>query len=156
MRNALLLLTFLLAVVAVAMSGVLFQPGAWYANLAKPAWTPPNWLFAPVWSTLYLMIAVAGWLATRHGGASAVLASSAALAFWIIQLALNGLWSWLMFGQHRIGLALADIALLWLAICAFIVSAWPQSRAASLLFVPYLAWVSFAGALNFELWRLNP
>jgi tryptophan-rich sensory protein len=77
------------------------------------------------------------------------------MAFWVAQLLLNAAWSWAMFGANRIGLAMADLVLMWLAIVGFIVTAWPASRTAAVLFVPYLAWVSFAGALNFAIWRLN-
>ena len=146
------ILTFLLFLgltVAAAAIGAMFQPGAWYQALIKPAWTPPNWLFGPVWTVLYVMIAIAGWLVWREQGLSFV------VVVWALQLVLNGAWSWIMFGQHQIGLALADIFLLWISIVLFAVLAWPVSLTASLLFVPYLAWVSYAGALNFAIWRLN-
>ena len=146
------ILTFLLFLgltVAAAAFGAMFQPGAWYQALVKPAWTPPNWLFGPVWTVLYVMIAIAGWLVWREQGLSFV------VVVWVLQLVLNGAWSWIMFGQHQIGLALADIFLLWISIVLFAVLAWPVSLTASLLFVPYLAWVSYAGALNFAIWRLN-
>lgn len=150
MQRFLSVIPFLAAVLAVSVTGAMFRPGPWYLTLQKPAWTPPGWLFAPVWTTLYVMIAVAGWLVWRRAG------FSAALWFWVVQLGLNASWSWIMFGRHEIGAALAVIGLLWLTIAGFIVSAWPASRTASLLFVPYLAWVSFASALNFAIWRLNP
>lgn len=140
-----------LFVAAVAVMGLIagqFMPGAWYAGLAKPSWTPPGWLFGPVWSILYVMIAVAGWLAWEAR-------ATAARWIWPLQLVLNGLWSPTMFGLHQIGGALVVVTLLWLAIAAFIAASWRPSRAAALLFVPYLAWVSFAAALNFAVWRLN-
>jgi tryptophan-rich sensory protein len=143
------LVVFVVLVAAVAATAGQFMPGAWYAGLAKPTWTPPGWLFGPVWSVLYLMIAVAGWLVWRANG------MGPALALWGAQLALNGIWSPVMFGAHRIGLALVVIVVLWVAIAAFIAVAWRVSRNAALLFVPYLAWVSFATALNFAIWRLN-
>lgn len=139
---------FVLAVAAAAIFGAQFMPGDWYRALAKPAWTPPNWLFAPVWTALYVMIAVAGWLAWRAS-------ASSALVFWSAQLALNALWSYLFFGQKLLGAALADILVLLATILGFIVSAWPRSRTAALLFVPYLAWVSFATALNAAIFILN-
>lgn len=140
---------FVVLTALAAAFGAQFRPDAWYVSLVKPAWTPPNWLFAPVWTALYCAIAVAGWLAWRAEGAGR------AVAIWAVALALNAVWSWLFFGRHTIGGALIDIALLWLSIAAFIVSAWPQSRLAGALFVPYLAWVSFAAALNLAIWRLN-
>jgi tryptophan-rich sensory protein len=149
MSRWLSLLVFITLVAAAAVSGGQFRPGAWYAALAKPAWTPPGWLFGPVWAVLYLMIAVAGWLVWRAEGLRA------ALMVWGLQLALNGAWSWLMFGRQAIGLALIDILAMLAAIIAFIVLARPVSRPAALLFVPYLAWVSFATALNATIWRMN-
>lgn len=140
---------FILLVLAAASTGRAFQAGTWYAELAKPSWTPPGYLFGPVWAVLYIFIAIAGWLVWEKQG------WGAALAFWGAQLALNTLWSYLMFGRHEIGFALLDIAALWLAIGAFILAAWPVSQTAALLFLPYLAWVTFAATLNFEIWRLN-
>jgi len=106
-------------------------------------------VFGPVWTVLYIMIAIAGWVVWRAGD------RGAALAAWSVALVLNALWSWLFFGRHAIGWALADILALGLAIVIFIVAAWNVSRTASLLFVPYLMWVSYATALNAAIWRLN-
>jgi tryptophan-rich sensory protein len=143
------LAAFICAVLVAAAFGATFKPGPWYAALAKPAWTLPNWVFAPVWSLLYAMIAIAGWTAWRRQGAGP------AIAVWYVALVLNAAWSWLFFGQHRIGGALVDIAALWCAIVAFIVAAWHPARPASLLFIPYLLWVTYAAALNLQIWRLN-
>jgi translocator protein len=134
---------------AAAGFGAMFMPGAWYQTLLKPTWTPPNWLFGPVWTTLYVMIAIAGGLAWRSDP------SRSTSIIWAIGLILNAAWSYIFFGQHLIGVALADIVLLWCAILAFIVTAWTYDKRASLLFVPYLAWVSLATALNFTIWRMN-
>lgn len=142
---------FLALVAAAALTGAQFQPGAWYAELAKPSWTPPGWLFGPVWTVLYVAIAVAGWLVWRSDKRLTV-----PLAFWIAQLVLNAAWSWLFFGLHRPGAALVDIVAMVVLLAAFVATAWPVSRTASLLFVPYLAWVAFATALNAAVWRLNP
>jgi len=136
-------------VVLAAASGAVFKPGAWYETLRKPSWTPPNWAFPTVWTLLYIMIAYAGWSVWAAAG------WSVPLVFWALQIVLNGIWSWLFFCLRRMDLALADIGLLWLAIACFIVSAWPVSVLASLLFVPYLLWVTAAGALNFSVRRLN-
>jgi benzodiazapine receptor len=143
------LFVFLALVVAAAYFGMTYEPGPFYAALQKPAWTPPNNWFAPVWTVLYVMIALAGWIAWRAQGFGPL------LWLWLLQLCLNGAWSYLMFGEKQITSALIDISALWLAILISIVVAWPVRRSAALLFVPYLLWVSFAAALNFEIWRLN-
>lgn len=122
----------------------------WYPTIAKPAWTPPSWIFGPVWTTLYVMMAVAAWLVWRRAG------WCGALVWFAVQLALNATWSPVFFGWHRIGLALVNIVLLWLAIAGTTVAFWRVRPAAGVLFVPYLAWVSFAATLNFAIWRLNP
>ena len=143
------LLVFLALVALAAWSGAMHEPGPFYAALKKPAWTPPDWVFPPAWAALYVMIALAGWIVWRAQGLGA------ALWVWLAQLMLNAAWPWLMFGRKQIDVAFFDIGALWLAILAFIVVAWPVRRSASLLFVPYFLWVTFAAALNFELWRLN-
>ncbi len=124
----------------------------WYAALARPAFAPPNWLFAPVWTSLYVMMAIAAWLVWRTEPRPA---RRAALAVFVLQLALNVLWSFVFFGQHRIGLAAMEIVALWAAIVATILAFAHVSRIASWLMVPALAWVSFAVVLNFAYWRLN-
>jgi benzodiazapine receptor len=132
--------------------GSRFEPGNWYAQLAKPSWNPPNWLFAPVWSTLYAMMAVAAWLVWRRDG---LRKSAIPLTVFVIQLVLNAAWTWLFFGLHRPALAFAEIVLLWMAILATVVLFWRRHGLAGALMVPYLAWVTFAACLNFALWRLN-
>lgn len=144
----LMFLVFAALVAAAAVTGSTFRPGEWYAALAKPSWTPPGWIFGPVWAVLYVMIAVSGWLAWRAG-------ATAAVAVWTIGLALNAAWSWLFFGQKQIGLAALDIMTLATSIIAFIALVHRESPAAGLLFVPYLAWVGFAAALNFTIWHMN-
>lgn len=144
------LVVFGLIVLAAALTGIMYEPGAWYAALNKPAWTPPNWAFPVAWTILYVMIAIAGWLVWCRNG------MSAALAVWAGGLVLNAAWSVVMFGHHNIGLALADLGLLWVATLAFIAMSWRIDRRAAWLFVPYLLWISFAGALNYEVWLLNP
>ena len=139
-----------LLVVATAMSGAVFKPGAWYETLEKPGWTPPNWAFPVVWTTLYVMIAIAGWLVWRQAG------FSLALVLWFLQLAVNALWSALFFGMRRMDLALIDALVLWLLVAAFILVASPLSVWASVLFLPYLAWVTVAALLNRAVMRLNP
>jgi tryptophan-rich sensory protein len=132
-----------------ALSGALFKPGAWHAALAKPRWHPPNWLFGPAWAVLYLMIATAGWMVWNAAG------WSVALAAWGAQLVLNAAWSWLFFGRRRPDLAFVEVLLLWLSIAACVALFQPVSTTAALLMLPYLAWVGFAAALNFAMWRLN-
>ena len=126
--------------------------GAWYVTLRKPAWTPPNWLFAPVWSVLYLGMAIAAWLVWRRAGVSG---AKLPLVLFALQLVLNVCWSAIFFAAHLPGLAFAEIVLLWLLILAAAISFWPVSRAAGWLMVPYLLWVAFAAALNYSIWRLN-
>lgn len=144
------LILFVVLVAVAASTGAMFEPGAWYEQLAKPSWNPPNAVFGPVWTVLYIGIAIAGWLTWRASARMTV-----ALLLWIAQLVLNWAWSFLFFGLHRPDLALVDILLLLATIFAFIVSARRRSPVASWLFVPYAAWVSFAIALNFSIWRLN-
>jgi tryptophan-rich sensory protein len=124
--------------------------GTWYQALAKPAFNPPDWVFAPVWSALYLMIAIAGWRVWRRGGEV-----RGALTVYAVQLALNLSWSFVFFGARMIGPALAVIAALLVAIVANAFLFWRIDRWAGALLVPYAAWVSFAAALNAALWRLN-
>jgi benzodiazapine receptor len=143
------LLPFIAAVFIVASSGAVFMPGAWYRSLEKPSWTPPDWLFAPAWTVLYVMIAIAGWLVWKSDGLGP------ALWVWIVNLVLNGAWSWLMFGRRQIGAALVDAVGMFVTIVAFMVLAWPSSETATWLFAPYLAWVAFATALNASILSRN-
>jgi tryptophan-rich sensory protein len=124
----------------------------WYPSLAKPSWTPPNWVFGPVWTFLYLTMGVAAWLVWRRAGWAA---AAIPLTLFAAQLALNALWTPLFFGLHRPDLAFADIVVLWLAIVAATVAFWRVTPSAAILMLPYLAWVSFASALNFAIWRMN-
>ena len=150
-RSHLVVLVLLaVAVAAVASFAGQFRPGEWYEQLVKASWTPPSWVFGPVWTVLYAAIAVAGWLAWRTAGAG-----SAAFAVWVAQLALNGTWSWLFFGLHRLDLAMADIGLLLALIVLFAVLVRPHSRAAAWLFVPYALWVAYASSLNLYAWLHN-
>jgi benzodiazapine receptor len=146
------LLVFLVLTGAAAWFGAQFEPGTWHAALAKPAWNPPNAVFGPVWTVLYVLIAIAGW---RVWLDRALPYSRTALALWGVQLVLNAAWSWIFFGLHRTGWALVDIGLLLAAIGAFIAVTWRPRRSAALLFVPYFAWVAFAIALNAAIWWLN-
>jgi tryptophan-rich sensory protein len=150
MRSVASLIVFLVVAFAAAAFGALFPPGDWYAGLAKPEWTPPNWLFGPVWTALYVMIGISGWLLWRARDESRT-----ALVLWCAQLVLNALWSWIFFGLHSPGAALVEIVVLWLVIAATVAAALRTSRPAAWLLVPYLAWVGFASVLNAAIWRLN-
>jgi tryptophan-rich sensory protein len=143
---------WLLLCFAAASLGGLFMPGEWHENLKKPSWNPPGWLFGPVWTALYTMMAVAAWLVWKQGGFAA---QRRPLTLFLVQLALNAAWTPLFFGLHWLGVAFAEIVLLWLAIAATVATFRPVSRTAMWLLVPYLAWVSFAAVLNFTLWRMN-
>ena len=150
-RKILILLFFVSLVALCASFGALFMPGEWYAQLVKPSWNPPASVFGPVWTTLYIMIAVAGFLAWESGHGD----RGRALTFWGVQLVLNAAWSWLFFGLHRPGWAFGEILLLLAAIVITIRAFYRIKPVAALLMVPYLAWVSFASFLNFTIWRLN-
>ena len=124
----------------------------WYPTLIKPSWTPPDWIFGPVWSCLYLMIAVSGWLMYR---AEYSQKRAVALMLYGSQLALNFIWSFLFFSLQSPILGLIDIILLCLFISLTIIKAWPVSRLASILLIPYLLWVLYATSLNVGIWLLN-
>lgn len=151
-RSIVGLLGFVGACFLAAMSGALFRPGEWYERLAKPRWVPPRWLFAPAWSILYLMIAISGWLVWRQ---TAFAGAATAFVVYFVSLAINAAWSACFFGLRRADLAMADIVLLWFSIAATIFFFRPIDSTAALLLLPYLAWVTFAGALNFAIWRMK-
>lgn len=150
-RTWLTLVPFLLAVTAVAVVGGLAagSAGATYRDLTLPSFAPPSWLFGPVWSVLYVMIAVAGWLLWRARG------WDVAAGLWVAQLGLNLAWTPLFFAASAYTLALVDIVLLVLAVLGLIALAWRRSRVAAWLLVPYAAWVAFATALNAAIVALN-
>ena len=121
--------------------GTVTRPDGWYAALAKPSFNPPNWVFAPVWTLLYVMIAIAG-VRTFEG------VPRRGFGLWLGQMALNFAWTPVFFGLHRAGLALAIILGLLITILVFVATRWREDRTAALLFVPYAAWVAFASVLN--------
>lgn len=154
-RSILALAGFLLlSFAAGAIGGRATYPAipGWYQSLEKPSWTPPDWLFGPAWTTLYILMGVAAWLVWRHGGWRS---QKRPLTLFVVQVVLNALWSLLFFGMRNPGLGMAEIVLLWLAILATLIAFWRVSRVAGGLMVPYLGWVTFAAALNFAVWRLN-
>jgi tryptophan-rich sensory protein len=141
-------------VVAAGATGALATRDAqgFYAGLVKPTWAPPAWIFGPVWTTLYLLMGVAAWLVWRKGGWAD---ASAALSLFVAQLVCNALWSWLFFAWRRGALAFAEVVLLLILIVATIFAFARVHRTAALLLLPYLAWVSFATALTYAVWRAN-
>lgn len=143
MKSLSMLVGFLALVAVAAAFGALYRPGPWYEGLERPPLSPPNWIFGPVWTMLYIGIAVAAWRIWRSRPPT-----KHPLVFWGIQLVLNALWSLLFFGLHRPGLALVDIGVLWVVIVITTRLFFRQDRLAGWLFVPYVAWVSFATYLN--------
>ncbi|VTS05393.1 TspO/MBR family protein [Tuwongella immobilis] len=139
-----------LAVGGVGAAGT--NPGQWYADLEKPSWTPPNWMFPIAWTTLYILMGTAAWLIWERRRVRDV---RVALGIFFGQLILNGLWSWLFFAYHLIGWALVDIVALWGAIVAMLICFAEIRPRAALLIVPYLLWVSYATALNAWIWDAN-
>lgn len=138
--------------VLAASSGGAFKPGAWYASLNKPSWTPPNLAFPIVWGLLFALNAWAGWLVWAQVGTGSPLA----FGLYVGSLILNAGWSWLFFGKRRMDLALIDVALLWLSLVAIIAVFWGIRPFAALLLVPYLVWVTIASVLNWRMIQLNP
>lgn len=143
------IIPFVILCAAAIAFGQQFPPGEWYAGLDRPPISPPNWIFGVVWTPLYVMIAVAGWILWERAS------GSWAMRLWFVQLALNAAWSWLFFGLHRIGWALIEIIVLWGVIGATVVFAWRPARAAAWLLIPYWLWVGFATILNGWYWALN-
>lgn len=145
-----LVISFVAAAVGAIAS---VEAKTFYGQLELPSWAPPSALFGPVWTALYAMMGVAAWLVWSSGGFTV---NRRALALFLTQLAVNALWSWLFFYWHRGAWALADIALLWVLIVGTLISFWHVRALAGALLVPYLIWVSFASALNYSVWKLNP
>lgn len=151
-RQALALVGWLTLCFAATGTAAFVSIDGWYAALQKPSWNPPAWVFGPAWTVLYISMAVAAWLVWREGGWKA---QGRALGLFLVQWVLNALWTPLFFGLQRPGLAFAEIVILWLAIAATLAAFWRINKVAGVLLVPYLAWVTFAAALNFAIWRLN-
>ncbi len=142
----------LLSFSAAAVGGYAARPGAWYASINKPSWNPPNWVFGPVWSILFIMMGVAAWLVWSRRGEASV---RTALTLFIVQLVFNALWSWLFFGWHMLGAAVAEVLVFWVVILLTALAFWRVVPLAGLLLVPYLIWVGFASFLTYTIWRLN-
>ena len=151
-RDALALVGWLLLTFTASATAVFVSTGDWYARLVKPSWNPPSWLFGPVWSVLYAMMAVAAWLVWREGGWTG---QKWALSLYLIQWVLNALWTPIFFGMHRPDLAFAEILVLDVAVLATLITFWRAKRLAGALLLPYAVWVGFATLLNYTIWRLN-
>ncbi len=150
MQNIRSLAFFLILVVGGGIAiGIVTAPGAWYAALVKPPFNPPNWIFGPVWTVLYICIAIAGWRIWLRQP------SGQAMMLWAAQMALNFIWSPVFFSAHRMDIALGVIILMLITIITFIIKAWSKDNVAALLFLPYAAWVVFAAILNGSLLYLN-
>lgn len=137
---------------AASMTGAIISPDDWYANLDKPSWNPPNWIFGPVWVTLYFMMAFSAWTVWKQGGWAE---QRKPLICFLCQLTLNAAWTPLFFGLHKPALAFVNIVLLGVVIVITMTHFWRVSSIATYLLIPYLAWVSFASYLNFTLWQMN-
>lgn len=149
MAGVLMLAVLVVITFCAALSGLIVPPGEWYDSLQKPAWNPPAWIFGPVWTVLYLTMAVAAWLAWRKAKSGRVLVP------YFIQLALNAAWTPVFFALRQPGWAMAVIVALWLAILLTIRAFRQASPVSAWLMLPYLLWVTFAAVLNFTLWRMN-
>ena len=145
-----LILSFIAAAIGGAAS---VQAGPFYAQLVRPDWAPPGSVFGPVWTVLYVLMGIAAWLVWRVAGFRP---ARTALTLFLVQLALNALWSWLFFGWHRGALAFTEVLVLWAFIAATLIAFWRIRRIAGALLVPYLLWVTFASALTYSVWQLNP
>ncbi|WP_116866706.1 tryptophan-rich sensory protein TspO [Pseudomonas syringae] len=140
---------FLLACCAAGATGIIFKPGAWYESLEKPSFTPPDWAFPVAWTTIYLLLAWAGYRLTLIPGSEIV------LALWAAQIALNTLWTPVFFGANRLVAAMVILVLLWIVVAAMIVMALQMDIITGLILFPYLVWLSVAAALNFSILRHN-
>ncbi len=145
-----LAVSFIAAAIGAAAS---IQASSFYTQLARPEWAPPSGVFGPVWTSLYTLMGIAAWLVWRVDGFRA---ACTALMLFLLQLAVNALWSWLFFGWRLGAMAFADVILLWGLIVATLVAFWRIKPLAGALLVPYLLWVSFAAVLNYTVWQLNP
>lgn len=144
-----LLVSFAAAGIGAAAS---IQAAEFYSHLRLPGWAPPASVFGPVWTVLYFLMGISAWLVWARSGANG---AYIALTLFIVQLALNALWSWLFFAWKYGGLALVDVTLLWLVVAAMLVAFWRHTKLAGLLLVPYLSWITFAAVLNYSVWQMN-
>ncbi|WP_395141564.1 TspO/MBR family protein [Armatimonas sp.] len=150
---ALPLLGWLTLCFSASLGAVFVSSDRWYAGLVKPSWNPPAWVFGPIWTLLYMLMAVSAWLIWHKGGWKT---QWRALSWFLVQLLLNAFWTPLFFGRHLLGLAFAEILVLWLALAVTLGLFWRIRKVAAVLLIPYLIWVSIAATLNLAIWRLNP
>jgi tryptophan-rich sensory protein len=156
MKNGVKLIISLILPQLAALSGLLFTEtgvGSWYRSIEKPVWNPPGWVFGPVWSTLYILMGIAFYLVWKAPDNTT--GKRRAMLFWIAQLVLNFLWTFIFFGQQQIGWALVEIVCLWLLILITIVTFAKYTKTGAWLLLPYISWVSFATLLNWAIWNLN-
>lgn len=154
MNNPLKLIIALAIPLLIGFSGSFFtasEIGSWYQTIQKPLWNPPNWIFGPVWTTLYVLMGISLFLVWRSSASQ----KRVAIILFTVQLVLNFFWSFIFFKHHQIGLAFAEILVLWLMILLTIFSFARINKLAAWLLVPYISWVSFAAILNFTIWQLN-
>ncbi|HTI71162.1 MAG TPA: TspO/MBR family protein [Candidatus Limnocylindria bacterium] len=150
--QSLALVQWLALCFAASATVFIISPAGWYAGLQKPSWNPPGWIFGPVWTLLYLSMAVSAWLVWREGGWNK---QRWALGLFLAQWLLNTLWTPLFFGMHLSGVALAEIIGLWMVLVATLVAFWKVKISAAILLMPYVLWVCFAVALNYTIWKMN-
>ena len=146
---------FYLCTIVASSAGFVFPLGdanPWYATLVDPSFAPPNWLFGPVWTVLYLLMATSAWKIMTDG---ALRYQNIAISLWALQLALNTIWTPIFSGAQNLEIAFYYIVALWVTILSYIIVSWRVNRWASIMFMPYLAWVSFASVLNYAYWQLN-
>lgn len=135
-----------------AIIGSQFGPSDWYQALNKPDWNPPNWIFGPVWTLLYFLMGISVWIIWKNYGLKN---AAIPIGFFIVQLIFNAAWSWLFFGLENVSLAFVDIILLWTFILITLIMFWKLDTWSGVLLIPYIAWVSFATFLNYNIWQLN-
>ncbi|HEX5655367.1 MAG TPA: TspO/MBR family protein [Chitinophagaceae bacterium] len=154
-NTAKLIISILLTVGIGATAGLFTASGvdSWYTTIQKPSWNPPNWIFGPVWTTLYIMMGIALYLVWKSGSDERV--KKIALILFAFQLILNFLWSFIFFDQQQPGWAFLEILILWVFILLTIFAFARVNKAAAWLLVPYISWVSFAAILNYTIWQLN-
>ncbi|WP_420863969.1 tryptophan-rich sensory protein TspO [Algirhabdus cladophorae] len=140
---------FMAASFTAAATGSLFPPDQWYKDLTKPGWTPPNWLFPIAWTILYVASAYAAMHIALHEN------NAVPMGFWAFQIAANTLWTPIFFGLKKLGVAMVAILVLWIAVLGTLITFFQLDQVAGLLMVPYLIWVSYAAALNLNIWRTN-
>ena len=146
------LVAFLLITGSAGFFGSMYPPGEWYERLRKPSYTPPGSVYLPVWTALYVIMAVAAWLVWSHVG---LLAAGLPLGLFLLQIIFNAAWYWVFFGLQKPGAAFVELVLLWLLIIATTASFWHHVPLAGILMLPYLLWVAFAMSVNFSIWKLN-